>query len=119
VTITVLTHVNGNLDAFASTGGVVCAAGQVSAVSSRFVGFQSNRHAQILVDKRFECADGTFDVLLRVTLDFESCDTVGTWSVIDGTGAYATLRGSGSLTGDSACDDTVLDVYTGAMHLDG
>jgi hypothetical protein len=118
VTITVLTNVDGNLDAFVSTGGLVCAAGEVSAVSSRFVGFQNGQHAQILVDKRFECADGRFDILLRVTLDFETCDTVGTWSVLDGTGAYATLRGAGSVTGDSPCDDTILDVYTGSMHFD-
>ena len=117
VTITSLTHIDQG--PFVSTGGLVCAAGQVSNVSSRFVGWQSGSHAQILIDKRFECDDGTFDVLLRVSLDFETCDTVATWSVLSGTDAYATLRGAGSLTGDSECGDSILDVYTGAMHFDG
>ena len=118
VSITVVTHVDGFQDPFVSTGGLVCAAGQVSNASIRFVGSQNGRHAQILIDKQFVCDDGTFDILLRVTLDFESCDTVGTWSVLDGTGTYTTLRGAGSLTGDSSCEGTILDVYTGSMHLD-
>ena len=118
VTISVVTHTEGSQDQFVSTGGVVCATGDVSNAWVRFVGGQSGRHAQILVDKHFACGDGTFDILLRVTLDFESCDTVGTWSVLDGTGAYSTLRGAGSLTGTSECNDTILDVYTGSMHFD-
>jgi hypothetical protein len=117
VTIAVDTHLN-SLDSFVSTGGPICATGQVSNVESRFTGWQDGSHAQILIDKRFECADGTFDVLLRVSLDFETCDTIGTWSVVYGTGAYATLRGSGSLTGDSTCGDSILDVYVGLMHVD-
>ena len=116
VTITSVTQIDQG--PFISTGGLVCTVGQVSNVSSRFVGGQSGRLAQILIDKRFECDDGTFDVLLRVSLDFETCDTVGTWSVLTGTGAYATLRGAGSLTGDSDCGDSILDVYTGSMHFD-
>ena len=119
VTITVADHVDGSGNPFVSTGGLICAAGQVSNASSQFVGWQNGRHAQILIDKHFECDDGTFDVLLRVSLDFETCDTVATWSVLSGTDAYATLRGAGSLTGESDCGDSILDVYTGAMHFDG
>jgi len=118
VTITVVDHVDGSANSFVSTGGLICAAGQVSNASSQFVGWQNGSHAQILIDKHFECDDGTFDVLLRVSLDFETCDTVATWSVLSGTGAYATLRGAGSLTGDSDCGDSILDVYTGSMHFD-
>lgn len=117
VTITVETHFGGQ-DPFVSTGGLICATGQVSNVASRLTGWQNGSHAQILIDKRFECPDGTFDVLLRVSLDFETCDTVGTWSVLYGSGAYATLRGAGSLAGDSTCGDSILDVYVGSMHFD-
>jgi hypothetical protein len=117
VTITVETHLDSQ-DPFVSSGGQICATGQVSNVASRFVGSQSGSHAQILIDKRFECDDGTFDLLLRVSLDFETCDTVGTWSVLHGTGTYSTLRGSGSLIGESACGDTIHDVYVGSMHVD-
>jgi len=52
-----------------------------------------------------------------VSLDFSTCDTVGTWSVLSGTDAYTNLRGSGSLTGTSDCSgDGILDAYTGSMH---
>lgn len=118
VTITVSTHIDGFQDPFASTGGLVCDAGTVSNVSGRLVGWQNDVHAQILIVKQFECSDGTFDVLLRVSLDFASCSTVGTWSVLDGTGAYTSLRGAGSLTGESGCTDVIVDVYTGSMHVD-
>jgi hypothetical protein len=76
--------------------------------------------AQVLVSQRFECPDGSFDVLLRVTLDFATGDTVGTWSVLGGTGAYASLHGAGSLTGDRVepTDLVIFDTYTGRMHLD-
>ena len=50
-------------------------------------------------------------------LDFATFETAGTWSVLGGTGAYARLHGSGNLTGDGL-DTSVLDVYTGKMHLD-
>ncbi|OGO54852.1 MAG: hypothetical protein A2Z32_10530 [Chloroflexi bacterium RBG_16_69_14] len=118
VTITVETHVDGFQDPFVSTGGVVCAAGVVSNGSVNFVGWQNGSHAQIRIVKHFECDDGTFDVLLRVTLDFAACDTVATWSVLDGTGAYEALRGAGSLTGDGDCGDTIVDAYVGSMHFD-
>jgi len=118
VTITVLTSGSGS-DPFSSTGGVICANGTVSDVGGQFVGWQSGKQAQIQVEKQFACADGTFNVLLRVTLDFQTCDTVATWSVLSGTGAYANLRGAGTLTGDRGeCGDPILDAYTGGMHID-
>jgi hypothetical protein len=121
VTITVVTGIGGFQAPFeAPPGGPICAAGTVSNVGGRFVGWQSGSHARIIETKRFECPDGTFDVLLRVTLDFESGDTIGTWSVLDGTSAYASLRGAGSITGDKTDPSatTILDTYTGGMHVD-
>ena len=117
VTITVVTTFEASSDPFAATGGVVCDEGKVANLGGRFVGAQSGTHAQIQLVKRFTCDDGTFDLLLRVTLDFETRDTVGTWSVLDGTGAYDSLRGAGTLTGDNTGGETILDVYTGGMHL--
>jgi len=118
VEITVVTHVDGFEDPFEATGGVVCAEGTVSNLPGRFIGWQSGSQAQIIMVKRFECPDGTFDILLRITLDFESLDTVATWSVVDGTDAYAALHGAGTLTGDNTGGDTILDVYVGGMHVD-
>ena len=118
VEITAFTHIDGFEDPFDATGGVICSHGKVSNAGGRFIGWQSGAEAQINLVKHFECPDGTFDVLLRVTLDFETLDTVGTWSVLSGTGAYDDLHGAGSLTGDNPGGDTILDVYVGAMHLD-
>lgn len=117
VTISVVTTFDGAGDPFAASGGVVCETGSVSNAWEQFIGYQRGSGAQILLDKHFECSDGTFEILLRVSLDFASCDTVGTWSVLSGTARYATLRGSGSLTGDSECAGQILDLYVGAMHL--
>jgi hypothetical protein len=118
ISISVDTHFEpGAVDPFVATGGVVCSVGSVSTPFTRFVGFQSNTRAQILVVKHFVCPDGTFDLLLRVKLDFATGDTVGTWSVLGGTGAYTGLHGSGTLTGDGRAT-SVLDVYTGKMHID-
>jgi len=118
VTITVDTTIAPDaVDPFVATGGVVCETGTVSSPVTLFVG-RSPSHAQILVVKHFVCPDGTFDVLLRVTLDFETLDTAGTWSVLDGTGAYVGLHGTGSLVGDNLGPTTIRDVYTGSMHID-
>jgi hypothetical protein len=117
VTITVVTTFEGNSDPFDATGGVVCDDGVVGNADGNFVGWQSGTHAQILILKRFTCPDGTFDILLRVKLTFETGDTVATWSVVGGTGAYGSLRGAGSLIGTSGGDGTILDVYTGGMHI--
>jgi len=118
ITITVVTGVEGSSDPFAATGGVVCEEGVVGNAGGHFVGWQSDTHAQILILKRFTCDDGTFDILLRVTLDFETNDTVATWSVVGGTDAYASLRGAGTLIGTNNGDETILDEYVGGMHID-
>jgi hypothetical protein len=112
-----VSFVEGAVDPFTSTGGVVCAAGTVSTPFAVFVGWQSGSKAQILVGKHFVCPDGTFELLLRVTLDFATGDTAGTWSVVSGTGAYDELHGTGRIVGD-AFEGGIQDEYAGAMHLD-
>jgi hypothetical protein len=119
VTLSVLTVLSNPSDPFTSTGGIVCSSGTVSTISALFVGGQSNQHAQIIVEKHFVCPDGTFDVLLRVTIDFSDASTAGTWSVIRGTGAYSGLHGSGTLVG-TAVDPgiSIQDEYSGKLHID-
>lgn len=126
VTITVETQL-GVENTFHATGGLVCATGTVFTLGGgptgdtrTFNGGQSFAQAQLLLSQRFECPDGSFDVLLRVTLDFATGDTVGTWSVLRGAGAYASLHGAGSLTGDRVepTDLVILDTYTGYVHVD-
>ncbi len=117
VTLSVFTDFNRSSDPFTSTGGIVCASGTVSTPFALFVGGQSTTHAQLLVGKHFVCSAGTFDVLLRVTLRFDTGGTAGTWSVAHGTGAYAALHGTGKIIG-TAGGGGIQDEYTGAMHID-
>ena len=60
---------------------MVCAEGEVRTLFITFVGAQSGTHRQINAVKLFICPTGTFEVHLRVTLDFETNGTNGTWSV--------------------------------------
>jgi hypothetical protein len=117
VTLSVPTTFANTSDPFTSTGGVVCATGTVSTPFAIFVGGQSDTHAQILVGKHFVCPSGSFDVLLRVTLDFADGGTGGTWSVVAGSGAYAKLHGAGTIEG-TPFDGGIQDEYAGSMHLD-
>lgn len=107
----------GAVDPFTSTGGVICAAGEVSTSFGLGTGFQSGFKVQILAGKHFVCSDGTFEVLLRVTLDSSTGQTEGTWSVVSGTGAYAKLHGGGKITGDPF-PGGIQDEYEGGMHID-
>lgn len=105
-------------DPFTSTGNVVCATGSVSTRFELFGGWQSGFKSQLLVGKHFVCSDGTFDVLLRVTLDFATGSTTGTWSVVSGTAAYEKLHGEGRITGERSSPSSIDDEYEGSMHID-
>ena len=105
-------------DPFTSTGGVVCDDGLVTRGAGHFVGGWNDRHGQIQVHQHFVCDVGTFELLLNVTLDFATGDTVGRWTVLRGTGAYASLHGAGSLTGDSLGPGMILDTYVGSMSIE-
>ncbi|MFC2099272.1 hypothetical protein ACFLSF_00350 [Candidatus Bipolaricaulota bacterium] len=108
-------------DPFAASGpavatGVLCATGTV------FTGpynWPPPPSGSVVMVKYFICADGTFDVELRVWL-LAAGNTKGIWKVIGGSGSYAHLNGHGTLTGtyDPATND-VLDIYTGKMAIAG
>lgn len=118
VTMTVLSTIDPEaIDPFTSTGDVVCAEGEVRTLFITFVGAQSGSHRQINAVKLFICPTGTFEVHLRVTLDFETNGTNGTWSVAHGTQAFETLHGTGDIIG-TRVGDKVRDEYTGSMHID-
>jgi hypothetical protein len=116
VTLSVNTiFVPDSVDKFTSTGDVVCASGEVTTPFAKGAG-NSGFHAQILVGKHFICPDGTFDVLLRVSLDFETGRTEGTWSIVAGSGAYKRLHGGGRISGDPT-ETGILDEYSGNLSV--
>jgi hypothetical protein len=71
---------------------------------------------------RFEGQNGTFtlqvQIMETVTADPNVFANEGTWAVVDGTGAYATLHGTGEVEG--TVDDTanlITRDYIGLVHL--
>jgi hypothetical protein len=88
----------------ATDSGLICPAGTVLDTSLVFGGFQSGRGFQVLVRKTFTCNDGsgTFFVKLQVHAANDGTESF-TWVAQGGTGAYESLRGSG--TGFSVPND--------------
>jgi len=97
--------------------GYICAAGMVQDVSVSTSGAPSAPYRIIQVLKHFTCADGTFDVNMLVRLDLATHYTTASWHVVSGTGAYASLGGSGSLVGTPIDPgNSIHDVYDGNVH---
>jgi hypothetical protein len=98
--------------------GLVCPAGDTidNDVPSA-AGYQSERGANLLIVKHFSCTDesGDFWIKLQVRLDARGDTFV--WVIVDGTGHYERLRGTGSGTGEPTIYG-VLDRYDGGVHVD-
>jgi hypothetical protein len=107
--LTIVSHVTFNPDGpnfgdFTATGaavdaGAMCASGTFVDLGIRFAGFQSGRDdVQLQVVKEFTCDDGsgTFVVKMQIQANFATGIESFSWVVLDGTGDYAGLRGSGS-----------------------
>jgi hypothetical protein len=88
----------------ATDSGLICPAGTVLDTSLVFGGFQSDRGFQVLVRKTFTCNDGsgTFFVKIQAHAAADGTESF-TWVVQGGTGAYESLKGSG--TGSSVPND--------------
>jgi hypothetical protein len=110
----------GSFEVSEDEGDLLCDEGSVENRFTQFVGGQSGSHGQILLLHEFTCDDGSgsFALLLRVNLDFTTFNTTGSWSVLEGTGDYTKLHGSGSIAGSPCGPDCVLDTYTGRVHID-
>ena len=107
--VTIVSHVTFNPDGpnygdFDASGAavdddVICPSGTFVDTGIRFAGFQSPRGViQLQVAKTFACDDGsgTFDVKMQIQADFGTGIESFRWTVMGGTGAYGSLRGSGS-----------------------
>jgi hypothetical protein len=55
--------------------------------------------SEVSFGRRFACADGSGSITLRIgSPDGESGDSI--WSILEGTGQYASLRGKGTVRGE-------------------
>lgn len=109
-----------NLGTFYGAPAPLCASGTTTDVAGLAAGFQSGTRLQLLVAKEFACAgsDDTFTLLLQVHIRFPPDEANRfTWTVLDGTGAFANLHGRG--TGSAVPTATGgVDTYVGSIHLD-
>jgi hypothetical protein len=98
---------------------MVCATGTIDDIEITASGSSSGGFLTLHVLKRFYCDDlsGTFDIRMVVRLDLTTNETTARWRIVDGTGAYAALKGSGSLVGTPVNPGvSILDVYDGRVH---
>ena len=121
VTITVQTveAATGEASGPFTAAGPICPSGVTYTESRDTSGFERGFGGQIRVTKLFVCDDGSgsFELKLNVAIRFGPFSDTYNWVVVDGTGAYADLRGTGSGTGTPA-GDVLLDEYAGSMHID-
>ena len=115
VTLTVTTPVLGGPGTFVADG-VVCPDGTTSDVAFTTGG---GNVAIYHSDKTFVCTDGsgTFTIKLTASRFAGVPGTTGTWKVATGTGAYASLKGSGKLVGTDLPGGGITDVFTGKVSL--
>jgi hypothetical protein len=73
-----------------------------------------------LLHKTLTCDDGSGTFTIQFHAHFPRNATGGStpWAVLSGTGAYATLHGSGTLTFVSTGPTTAAETLTGQVHFD-
>ena len=126
VNVTILSVMDflGDTGTFEASGpaveaGMICPQGDVYDTEYRSAGSESKRFLNLFVHKLFVCADGsgTFEMDLNVKI-YSPPRTTGTWRIVEGEGAYARLHGNGKLSAYRASENTVIDLYTGSLHVD-
>ena len=97
--------------------GMICATGQTIDVFVRAMGFHSVTGINFYVFKRFTCDDGSGDFLVKLEVRVDQRGDNFNWVIIEGTGNYVKLHGTGQGVGLST-DYGVLDLFKGAAHID-
>ena len=113
------TPANEASETFHSDGSIICASGPAitDQDSFRFAGGgrQGKGNGTFHLEKTLICGNGT----LRIAVDAASTrtGTVGGWTVLSGTGAYTSVRGSGQSVGigDPGGGIDLPDHYTGRL----
>ena len=117
-TVTTITiHIEfGVAEEFTATGGVICDHG--FAVTDPFFfaggGRQERGNGTFHLIKTMTCDDGEWFQIL-VNAAGTRTGTIGGWSVVGGSDAYATLRGGGRIVGEGISETELIDHYTGHL----
>jgi hypothetical protein len=101
--------------------GALAESGSFSNSSLILDGQSSPRSVTVHVTQRFAGALGTFTLRAEITQTATADPGVlaedGTWAIIDGAGAYATLRGHGGVTGTADDNhDLITRTYEGVVQ---
>ena len=101
---------------FWTTGGVVCDHG--FAVTDPFFfaggGRQGRGNGTFHLIKTMTCDDGEWFQIL-VNAAGTRTGTIGGWSVVGGSDAYASVRGGGRIVGEGISETRLIDHYTGYL----
>jgi hypothetical protein len=97
--------------------GLICPSGDTIDIYGRVTGFRSGTGMNFHIVKRFTCADGSGDFLVKLEVRTDRKGDNFNWMIIGGTGNYVNLHGKGQGVGLPA-DYGVLDLYKGVAHID-
>ena len=100
--------------------GSVCDGGEAITDFHKFAGAPPSRGGAFHLDKEIVCDDGSFWIRVDAGINFQTGGgTTGGWTVIpgSGTGAYAGLKGGGSIVGINGDGDPIdlVDHYSGRL----
>ena len=106
---------------FVATGPAVdsdlmCPSGDTIDVFGKVSAFETGVGFNIQLGKLFTCDDGSGDFVVKLQIRIDPKGTNFNWVVVNGSGAYERLRGTGSGVGLPDPGAEVLDVYTGKLH---
>lgn len=114
----------GMVDQFTATGpavaaGYICPVGQVETTSVAQLANPAGSLVILMADKEFSCSTtDTFVLRMVIKLDTATGYTTARWRIISGTGAYAGLKGRGTLIGiPDVLGVTIWDYYDGRLQL--
>lgn len=107
---------------FSATGpavdaGLICPTGDTIDVFVKASGFQSEFGVNLQVVKLFICDDGSGEFYIKLQVRIDQKGDNFNWTIIEGTGDYEKLHGTGSGVG-FPIPEGVLDIYEGKVHID-
>jgi hypothetical protein len=106
---------------FVATGpavdaGLMCPTGDTIDIFGKVSAFETGVGFNIQLGKLFTCDDGSGEFVLKLQIRIDPKGVNFNWLVVDGSGAYERLRGTGSGVGLPDLVAEVLDIYTGKLH---
>jgi hypothetical protein len=103
---------------FTAAGEHICSSGAAYDVAGHGTPLRPNGF-NILNVEQLVCDDGSGTILLvlQVNVRFDAGSTL-VWNVVDGTGNYEKLHGTGYGFGVSTPHADILDTYVGQIHID-